>query len=84
MDLSTVAKKLAMHESLTPEDVQLMQEAVRKYGVHNAAKLLDAQAAGMAPSTAAQQVPMIPPQTPAQQEETALVQAYGTPARMNQ
>ena len=81
MDLSMIATKLAKQESLTPEDVQLMQEAIRVYGVHNAAKLLDVQAAGLK-SNLAPPAPL-PPQSPAQQEEAALLQAYGTPQRMN-
>lgn len=80
LDLSAVARKLATKESLTPEDVQIMQAAIKEYGVHNAAKMLEATKQGV---TAPPPVAPLPPQTSAQQEEAALVQAYGTPQRMN-
>lgn len=77
-DLSIVAQKLARHESLTPEDVTVMQQAIAQYGVHNAAKMLEATTAGLQQVVKQQATTMAPPATPDQQEENAMVQAYGS------
>jgi hypothetical protein len=79
MDLAPLAQKLARRESLTPEDVQTMQQAIAQYGVHNAAKMLEATTAGL--QQAASTAPMAPA-PPESQEEMAMNQAFNSPAAL--
>lgn len=75
MNLAPVAMKLARNESLTPEDVALVQSAIQQYGVTNTSKMLDATVGGLKQAVAPAQA--MPTQGTAAQEEAAMNQAFG-------